>query len=85
MGLHPMAGAEACRVVLKSDDRVQSGAYGGDMGRTVLTILGVVLAVWLVMTIIGSLLAMLKTFFFIGLAAVMVVLVVTAVSKFSKS
>ncbi|HEY8479173.1 MAG TPA: hypothetical protein VIL71_05005 [Spirillospora sp.] len=55
------------------------------MGRTVLTILGVVLAVWLVMTIIGSLLAMLKTFFFIGLAAVMVVLVVTAVSKFSKS
>ena len=55
------------------------------MGKTVLAIIGVVLAVWLAMTIVGAIISMLKFFFFIGLVAVVVVLAVTAVSKMSKS
>lgn len=78
-------GGRLIGVVLEGDAPGQVGAYGGGMGKTVLTILGVILAVWLVMTVIGAILSMLKFFFFIGLIAVVVVLAVTAVSKMSKS
>ncbi|WP_433465650.1 hypothetical protein ACQPZP_00790 [Spirillospora sp. CA-142024] len=55
------------------------------MAKTILTILGVILAIWLGVTVIGAIFSMLKMFFFIGLIAVVVVLAVTAVSKMSKS
>src|SRR5919108_66908 len=42
------------------------------MGRTILTIVGVVLAVWLLTSVIGAILSMLKLFFFIGFVAVLV-------------
>ncbi|WP_187356965.1 hypothetical protein [Actinomadura sp. CNU-125] len=48
-------------------------------------ILGVVLGVWLLFTVVGAILSMLKFFFFIGLVAVVVVLAVTLVSKMSRS
>lgn len=55
------------------------------MGRTILTIVGVVLAIWLAMTLIGAIISMLKLFFFIGFVAVLVVLAVTIVSKMSRN
>jgi len=55
------------------------------MGRTILTIAGVVLAIWLLFTVIGAVLSMLKFFLFIGFVAVLVYLAVTLVSKSSSA
>jgi predicted lipid-binding transport protein (Tim44 family) len=57
------------------------GAYPGDVSRMILTILGVILAIWLVLMAIGWIFAMLKTFFMIGLIAVAVFIVVSLLSK----
>jgi hypothetical protein len=46
------------------------------MGRMIWTILGAILAIWLAFTAIGWIFAMLKTFFIIGLIAVVVFIVV---------
>ncbi|MEW2357359.1 MULTISPECIES: hypothetical protein [Thermomonosporaceae] len=54
------------------------------MARTILTIVGVVLAIWLVLSVVGWLMSMLKFFFFIGFVAVLVYLAVMLVSKTSK-
>lgn len=61
------------------------GAYVRGMGRTILTVVGVILAVWLLFTVVGAIMSMLKMFFFIGFVAVLVVLAVTLVSKLSRS
>ncbi|MBX6766016.1 MAG: hypothetical protein IRY90_02470 [Actinomadura rubrobrunea] len=55
------------------------------MARTILMILGVILALWVLMGVIGWIMSMVKLFFFVGLAAVVVFLVVTLVSKAAKS
>jgi hypothetical protein len=54
------------------------------MGRMVLTILGVILAIWLAFMAIGWIFAMLKTFFIIGLIAVAVVAVVSVLARRSR-
>jgi hypothetical protein len=46
------------------------------MGRMIWTILGAILAIWLAFMAIGWIFAMLKTFFIIGLIAVVVFVVV---------
>jgi hypothetical protein len=46
------------------------------MGRMIWTILGAILAIWLAFMVIGWIFAMLKTFFIIGLIAVVVFIVV---------
>jgi flagellar biogenesis protein FliO len=46
------------------------------MGRMIWTILGAILAIWLAFMAIGWIFAMLKTFFIIGLIAVVVFIVV---------
>ena len=51
------------------------------MGRTIWTILGVVLALWLALMAIGWILAMLKTFLIVGVIAVVVVLVVSLLAR----
>jgi len=51
------------------------------MGRMMLTILGAILAIWLVFMAIGWIFAMLKTFFIIGLIAVAAFIVVSLLSK----
>jgi predicted lipid-binding transport protein (Tim44 family) len=51
-------------------------AHTGYMSRMIWTILGAILALWLAFTAIGWMVAMLKTFFIIGLIAVVVVIVV---------
>ncbi|MEV4254812.1 hypothetical protein AB0J52_16805 [Spirillospora sp. NPDC049652] len=54
------------------------------MGRTILTIVGVILALWLAFAVLGWVLSMLKFFFIIGFFAVVIALVVTLVSKSSR-
>ncbi|WP_170177655.1 hypothetical protein [Thermomonospora umbrina] len=51
------------------------------MGRILLKGAGIGLAVWLVFSVIGAVLSTLKMFFFIGLVAAAVMLVVTLVAK----
>jgi len=51
------------------------------MGRTIWTILGVVLALWLAFMAIGWILAMLKTFLIVGVIAVVVVLIVSLLAR----
>ncbi|MFC9972016.1 hypothetical protein ACFVH6_14105 [Spirillospora sp. NPDC127200] len=63
---------------------VVPAAYGDLMGRTILTIIGVVLALWLAITALGWLFSLVKFFFFIGLVAVVIYLVVTLVAKGTK-
>jgi predicted lipid-binding transport protein (Tim44 family) len=56
-------------------------AHTGDMGRMIWTILGAILAIWLAFMAIGWIFAMLKTFFIIGLIAVVVFIVVSLMAK----
>jgi predicted lipid-binding transport protein (Tim44 family) len=55
--------------------------HNGDMGRIIGTILGAILAIWLVVTAAGGILATLKTFLIIGLIAMAVVIVVWLVAS----
>ena len=57
------------------------GAHTGYMGRMIWTILGAILAIWVCFMAIGWIFAMLKTFFVIGLIAVVVFIVVSLVAK----
>lgn len=54
------------------------------MGRAILTIIGVLLAIWLLFTVLGMLVAALKTLLWLGLLAVLGAIVVTVVSKMSR-
>ena len=51
------------------------------MGRMLWTILGAILAIWIAFMAVGWFFAMLKTFFIIGLIAVIIFIVVTLVAK----
>lgn len=51
------------------------------MGSLVLKVVGIVLALWLALAVLGAILSMLKFFFTVGLVAVVVILVVTLVAK----
>jgi predicted lipid-binding transport protein (Tim44 family) len=51
------------------------------MGRMIGTILGAILAIWLVFMAIGGIFAMAKTFLIIALIAVVVFIVVSLLSK----
>lgn len=60
-------------------------AYLGAMARTVLTVLGILLAVWLVFGfVIPALFATLKFLLIIGIIALVAVVVVTVVGKLSR-
>jgi len=54
------------------------------MGRMIWTILGAILAIWLVFMAVGWIFAMLKTFFILGLIAVVVVIVVSLLAGRSR-
>ena len=56
-------------------------AHTGDMGRVIGTILGAILAIWLVVTVAGEIFATLKTFVIIGLIAMAVFIVVWLVAR----
>ncbi len=56
-------------------------AHTGDMGRVIGTILGAILAIWLVVTVAGGIFATLKAFVIIGLIAMAVFIVVWLVAR----
>ncbi|WP_018654329.1 hypothetical protein [Actinomadura flavalba] len=55
------------------------------MGRTILTVIGVILAIWLAFTVLGWLFSLLKFFLFLGVVATVVFLVVKVVAGSGKS
>lgn len=55
------------------------------MGKAILSIIGILLAIWLLFTAIGMIVATLKFLFWIGLLAVLAAIVVTVIAKMAKS
>jgi hypothetical protein len=55
------------------------------MGRTILIVLGLLLAVYVVFMVIGMIISALKFLFFIGLLALAVTFVVVVVGRLSRS
>jgi hypothetical protein len=51
------------------------------MGRMILAVLGVILAIWIAFTAIGGIFAMLKTVVIIGLIAVVVFIIVSLLAR----
>jgi hypothetical protein len=55
------------------------------MGRTVLGIVGILLAIWLAFMVIGAIIAAVKFLFFVGLVALLVTFAVVIVGRLSRS
>lgn len=62
-------------------DRACRRAHTGSMGRIIGTILGAILAIWLVVTVAGGIFATLKMFLIIALIALAVFIVVWFIAK----
>jgi hypothetical protein len=60
-------------------------AYARTMGRTILNIIGILLAIWLFFTVLGMLVAALKFLIWIGVLAVVGAIIVAVISKMAKS
>ncbi|ACY95711.1 hypothetical protein Tcur_0103 [Thermomonospora curvata DSM 43183] len=52
-----------------------------DMSKTVLKIAGILLAAWLIFSVLGAILSTVKFFLLVGLIAAVVMLVVTLITK----
>jgi predicted lipid-binding transport protein (Tim44 family) len=79
----PVLGGEA-KVGGECVARQGSRAHNGYMGRIIGTILSAILAIWLVVTFAGGILATLKTFLIIALIAMVVFIVVWLVARGSR-
>jgi hypothetical protein len=55
------------------------------MGRTILGIVGILLAIWVAFMVIGAIVAAVKFLFFVGLLALIVTFAVVVIGKFSRS
>jgi hypothetical protein len=55
------------------------------MGRTVLSIVGILLAVWLAFMVIGWIVSTLKFLFFVGLIALVAMFVVVVIGRLARS
>ncbi|MEV0400497.1 hypothetical protein [Actinoallomurus sp. NPDC050550] len=55
------------------------------MGRAILTIIGILLAIWLLFTVLGMLISALKFLLWLGVLAVIGAVIVTVISKMAKS
>jgi hypothetical protein len=60
-------------------------AYARPMGKAILSIVGILLAIWLVFMVIGMIISALKFLIWIGFLAVIAAVVVTLISKMAKS
>lgn len=60
-------------------------AYAHLMGKAILTIVGVLLAIWLIFMVIGMIISALKFLIWIGFLAVIAAVVVTIISRLAKS
>ena len=75
-GPRPAPGRRGCRLPVE-----ERRAHTGDMGRIIGTILGAILAIWLVVTVAGGIFATLKMFVIIGLIAMAVFIVVWLLAR----
>ena len=55
------------------------------MGRTILSIVGILLAIWVAFMVIGAIIAAVKFLFFVGLLALIVTFAVVVIGRFSRS
>jgi hypothetical protein len=55
------------------------------MGRTILGIVGILLAIWVAFMVIGAIIAAVKFLFFVGLLALIVTFAVVVIGRFSRS
>lgn len=55
------------------------------MGRTILGIVGILLAIWVAFMVIGAIIAAVKFLFFVGLVALIVTFAVVVIGRFSRS
>jgi hypothetical protein len=55
------------------------------MGRTILGIVGILLAIWVAFMVIGAIIAAVKFLFFVGLLALIVTFAVVIIGRFSRS
>jgi hypothetical protein len=60
-------------------------AYAPSMGKAILSIVGVLLAIWLVFMVIGMIISALKFLIWLGFLAIIAAIVVTLISKMAKS
>jgi uncharacterized membrane protein len=60
-------------------------AYARLMGRAILTIIGILLAIWLLFTVLGMLISALKFLLWLGVLAVIGAVIVTVISKMAKN
>jgi hypothetical protein len=60
-------------------------AYAHLMGKAILTIVGVLLAIWLIFMVVGMIISALKFLIWLGFLAVIGAIVVTLISKLAKS
>lgn len=55
------------------------------MGRTILSIVGILLAIWVAFMVIGAIIAAVKFLFFVGLVALIVTFAVVVIGRLSRS
>jgi hypothetical protein len=60
-------------------------AYARLMGRMILNVIGILLAIWLLFTVLGMLISALKFLLWLGVLAVIGAVIVTVISKMAKS
>jgi hypothetical protein len=60
------------------------GAYREGMGRTVLTVLGVLFAIWLAVTVLGMIITTVKFLIYVGFVVLVIMAVVAVVGRLAK-
>ncbi len=60
-------------------------AYRKGMGRTLFSVVGILLVIWLAFMVIGMIWAAVKFLFFVGLLALLVTFAVVVIGRFSRS
>lgn len=60
-------------------------AYRNGMGRTILTVVGILLAIWLAFMVIGAIIAAVKFLFIVGLLALIVTFAVVVIGRLSRN
>ncbi|HEY7485661.1 MAG TPA: hypothetical protein VH912_14445 [Streptosporangiaceae bacterium] len=55
------------------------------MGRTILTVVGILLAIWLAFMVIGAIIAAVKFLFIVGLLALIVTFAVVVIGRLSRN
>jgi hypothetical protein len=74
-----------CLIAVATGAVAAMNAYAHLMGKAILSIVGVLLAIWLIFMVVGLIISALKTLIWIGFLAVIAAVIVMAISKLAKS